>query len=56
MAARKRPTGQRPSPKNPARPQPLIAVKDVRASSRWYSKLLAAERTSEIFASDHDRS
>jgi catechol 2,3-dioxygenase-like lactoylglutathione lyase family enzyme len=35
------------------RSQPLIAVKDVRSSSRWYSKLLAAERTSELFTSDH---
>jgi len=26
-----------------ARPQPLIAVRDVRASSRWYQQLLAAE-------------
>jgi catechol 2,3-dioxygenase-like lactoylglutathione lyase family enzyme len=35
------------------RPQPLIAVKDVRSSSRWYAKLLAAERTSEQMHSDH---
>ena len=35
------------------RPQPLIAVRDVRKSSRWYAKLLAAERTSEQFQSDH---
>jgi len=32
------------------RAQPLIAVKDVKASSRWYAKLLAAERLPE---SDH---
>jgi hypothetical protein len=35
------------SKKAGVRSQPLIAVKDVRSSSRWYSKLLAAERTSE---------
>jgi len=35
------------------RPQPLIAVRDVPKSSRWYAKLLAAERTSEQFESDH---
>jgi hypothetical protein len=54
MAATKRPTRKRLSPKTTVRPQPLIAVKDVRASSRWYSKLLAAERTSELMRSDHD--
>jgi catechol 2,3-dioxygenase-like lactoylglutathione lyase family enzyme len=36
------------------RPQPLIAVRDVRKSSRWYAKLLAAERSSEQWQSDHD--
>ncbi len=35
------------------RPQPLIAVRDVPASSRWYSRLLGAERTSETMSSDH---
>jgi hypothetical protein len=35
------------------RPQPLLAVRDVRASARWYSTLLAATRTSELMASDH---
>jgi len=35
------------------RPQPLIAVRDVRKSSRWYARLLAAERSSERFESDH---
>jgi catechol 2,3-dioxygenase-like lactoylglutathione lyase family enzyme len=54
MAAKKRSSRKRASSKTGARPQPLIAVKNVRLSSRWYSKLLAAERTSEIFASDHD--
>jgi catechol 2,3-dioxygenase-like lactoylglutathione lyase family enzyme len=29
------------------RPQPLIAVRDVRASSRWYAQLLAAEQMPE---------
>ena len=30
-------------PKSTVRPQPLIAVRDVRASSRWYSQLLGAD-------------
>jgi catechol 2,3-dioxygenase-like lactoylglutathione lyase family enzyme len=34
-------------------PQPLIAVRDVPASSRWYAQLLGAERTSERTLSDH---
>jgi catechol 2,3-dioxygenase-like lactoylglutathione lyase family enzyme len=42
------------SNKSGVRSQPLIAVRDVRSSSRWYSRLLAAKCTSEIFASDHD--
>src|SRR5262245_45264805 len=36
------------------RSQPLIAVRDVRASSRWYSRLLGLERTSQMTKSDHD--
>lgn len=35
------------------RPQPLLAVRDVRASARWYATLLGATRTSELMASDH---
>ncbi|MEE8572691.1 MAG: VOC family protein, partial [Gemmatimonadota bacterium] len=35
------------------RPQPLIAVRDVRASARWYATLLDATRTSELMASEH---
>lgn len=35
------------------RPQPLLAVRDVRASARWYATLLGATRTSEMMASDH---
>jgi catechol 2,3-dioxygenase-like lactoylglutathione lyase family enzyme len=35
------------------RAQPLIAVRDVRKSSRWYAQLLGAERTSESMQSDH---
>jgi catechol 2,3-dioxygenase-like lactoylglutathione lyase family enzyme len=35
------------------RAQPLIAVRDVRRSSDWYARLLGAERTSELMASDH---
>ncbi len=34
-------------------PQPLIAVRDVPSSSRWYSRLLAAEPTSRTMRSDH---
>src|SRR3954470_15562696 len=33
--------------------QPLIAVRDVRKSSQWYARLLAAQRTSELMRSDH---
>ena len=36
------------------RSQPLLAVRDVRASARWYATLLGAARTSELMASDHD--
>ena len=36
-----------------ARPQPLLAVRDVPASARWYASLLDASRTSELMASDH---
>lgn len=36
-----------------ARPQPLLAVRDVQRSSRWYATLLEAERTSELMESDH---
>ena len=54
VATKKRPPRKRPTPKTNVRSQPLIAVKDVRLSSRWYSKLLAAERTSETMRSDHD--
>ena len=36
-----------------ARSQPLIAVRDVSASSRWYARLLGAVRTSETMSSDH---
>jgi catechol 2,3-dioxygenase-like lactoylglutathione lyase family enzyme len=35
------------------RPQPLLAVSDVRASALWYATLLGATRTSELMASDH---
>jgi catechol 2,3-dioxygenase-like lactoylglutathione lyase family enzyme len=40
--------------KNGVRAQPLIAVGDVRRSSRWYARLLGAERTSDLMKSDHD--
>lgn len=36
-----------------ARPQPLLAVRDVQRSSRWYATLLEGERTSELMESDH---
>jgi hypothetical protein len=51
---KKTPRKRAPSKRANVRPQPLIAVKDVRASSRWYAKLLAAQRTSETMQSDHD--
>jgi len=35
------------------RPQPLIAVKDVVKSARFYAELLDATLTSDAFASDH---
>lgn len=35
------------------RPQPLLAVRDVPVSARWYATLLGATRTSELMASDH---
>jgi catechol 2,3-dioxygenase-like lactoylglutathione lyase family enzyme len=47
--ARKRATSKNAT----VRPQPLIAVRDVPASSRWYARLLGAERTSETMSSDH---
>jgi GNAT superfamily N-acetyltransferase len=40
--------------KNKVRAQPLIAVRDVRRRSRWYARLLGAERTSELMRSDQD--
>jgi catechol 2,3-dioxygenase-like lactoylglutathione lyase family enzyme len=53
-APTKKPTRKRARSKNASvRSQPLIAVRDVRASSRWYSRLLGAERTSETMSSDH---
>jgi hypothetical protein len=36
-----------PARKVAVRAQPLIAVRDVRASSRWYSKLLGFETLGE---------
>jgi len=44
---------KRGSSKPGVRSQPLIAVRDVPASSRWYAQLLGLERTSETMASDH---
>jgi catechol 2,3-dioxygenase-like lactoylglutathione lyase family enzyme len=35
------------------RPQPVLAVRDVPASGRWYAALLGATRTSDLMASDH---
>jgi catechol 2,3-dioxygenase-like lactoylglutathione lyase family enzyme len=52
MAAKKRAT-RGVSSKKQVRSQTLIAVRDVRASSRWYSRLLGLERTSELMSSDH---
>ena len=42
-----------PARKPGVRSQPLIAVRDVRKSSRWYAKLLGAQRSSELMKSDH---
>jgi catechol 2,3-dioxygenase-like lactoylglutathione lyase family enzyme len=42
-----------PTQKSGARAQPLIAVRDVRASARWYAELLGAQRTSITMKSDH---
>ena len=36
---------------SPIRPQPLIAVRDVKASTQWYEQVLGAQRLGE---SDHD--
>jgi catechol 2,3-dioxygenase-like lactoylglutathione lyase family enzyme len=53
-SAAKRPSSKkRVRSKKHVRSQTLIAVRDVRASSRWYSRLLGLERTSESMASDH---
>lgn len=35
------------------RSQPVLAVRDVPASARWYATLLGATRTSELMKSDH---
>ena len=37
----------------PVRSQPLLAVRDVKLSSRWYAELLGAERSSVSTQSDH---
>jgi catechol 2,3-dioxygenase-like lactoylglutathione lyase family enzyme len=49
--ASKKPAARQP--KSKVRPQPLIAVRDVRRSSAWYARLLGAERTSKTMRSDH---
>jgi catechol 2,3-dioxygenase-like lactoylglutathione lyase family enzyme len=51
----KKKTARKRAPSKSAnlRPQPLIAVRDVPSSSRWYSQLLGAERTSKSMRSDH---
>jgi catechol 2,3-dioxygenase-like lactoylglutathione lyase family enzyme len=36
------------------RPQPLIAVRDVKKSARWYAELLGAESLAASMPSDHD--
>jgi catechol 2,3-dioxygenase-like lactoylglutathione lyase family enzyme len=43
-----------PNGKPGTRAQPLIAVRDVLASARWYAELLGAQRTSATMGSDHD--
>jgi len=42
-----------PKPASTVRPQPLIAVKNVFKSARFYAQLLDATLSSEAFASDH---
>jgi catechol 2,3-dioxygenase-like lactoylglutathione lyase family enzyme len=51
----KKKTAQRRAPSRGAnvRPQPVIAVRDVPSSSRWYSRLLGALPTSKSMRSDH---
>jgi catechol 2,3-dioxygenase-like lactoylglutathione lyase family enzyme len=41
------------SKKKGVRPQPLLAVNDVVASSKWYAKLLGLDRSSTDMKSDH---
>jgi catechol 2,3-dioxygenase-like lactoylglutathione lyase family enzyme len=54
MPPTKKPARKRAGAKSPSvRSQPLIAVRDVQVSSRWYARLLEAERTSEAMSSDH---
>ncbi len=54
MPTTKKTTRKRaPSQGANVRPQPLIAVRDVPSSSRWYAQLLGAERTSKSMRSDH---
>ncbi len=54
MPTKKKTTRKRaPSKSANVRPQPLIAVRDVPSSTRWYSQLLGAERTSKSMRSDH---
>ena len=53
MAAMASKKSTRNRAKNDVRAQPLIAVRDVRKSSRWYARLLGSERTSESMRSDH---
>lgn len=52
MAAKK-PSRKSVPPANGVRSQTLIAVRDVRASSQWYARLLKLERTSKLMKSDH---
>jgi catechol 2,3-dioxygenase-like lactoylglutathione lyase family enzyme len=52
-SAKKQATKRARSKTATTRPQPLIAVRDVSASSHWYAQLLGAERTSERMRSDH---
>lgn len=54
MPTKRKTTPKRaPSKRTNVRPQPLVAVRDVPRSSRWYARLLGAERTSESMRSDH---
>jgi catechol 2,3-dioxygenase-like lactoylglutathione lyase family enzyme len=54
MPAKKKQRAKASTPRVAPQPQPLIAVRDVRASGRWYCKLLAIDSLAQDDPSDHD--